>query len=85
MLNDLKKVCDKDVSTHSSTTQFVPECYKTFNKRFNKAFNKRFLAFIYIPDQYKTQEMCCIFDRVISQDSFSIRYVPVQYMTQNNV
>ena len=72
MLNDFKEVCDKDVSTHSSTTQFVPECYKTFNKRFNKAFNKRFLAFIYIPDQYKTQEMCCIFDRVISQDSFSV-------------
>ena len=84
MLNDFKKVCDKDVSTHSSTTQFVPECYKT-QEMCDKAFNKRFLVFIYIPDQYKAQEMCCIFDRVISQDPFSIRYVPVQDMTQNNV
>ena len=77
-------MCDKDVSTHSSTTQFVPECYKT-QEMCDKAFNKRFLAFIYIPDQYKAQEMCCIFDRVISQDPFPIRYVPVQDMTQNNV
>ena len=35
--------------------------------------------FFYIPDRYKTQEMC---DRIISDDPFSIRYVPDQYKTQ---
>ena len=38
-----------------------------------------FLPLIYIPDRYKTQEMC---DRIISDDSFSLRYVPHQYKTQ---
>ena len=44
----------------------------------DKSFNKCFIAFIYIPDRYKTQEMC---HRVISEDPFSIRYLPDQYKT----
>ena len=32
-----------------------------------------------MPDQYKTQEM---YYRIISDDTFSIRYVPDQYKTQ---
>ena len=43
------------------------------------AFNECFLAFIYIPNWYKSQEM---YDRVISKNPFSIRYVPNQYKIQ---
>ena len=46
------------------------------NKCVIKLFNKCFLAFIYIPDQSKTQEMC---DRVVSEDPFSIFYCPDKY------
>ena len=35
-----------------------------------------FLAFIYIPDWYQTQEMC---DKVISEDPFMIAYYPDKY------
>ena len=38
-----------------------------------------FLVFLYIPDQYKTQEMS---NRVIFEDPFSIRYIPDQYKTK---
>ena len=55
---------DKVVSTHSSTIQFVPECYKT-QKMCDEAFDLSFLAYFHIPDGYKTQEMC---DRIISDD-----------------
>ena len=37
------------------------------------------LHFFYIPDHYKTQEMC---DRFISDDPFSLRYIPEKYKTQ---
>ena len=50
-------MCDKAVNTHSSTTQFVPECYKTQEICY-KANNKFFVAFFYILDQYKTQKIC---------------------------
>ena len=36
-------------------------------------------GWLYIPNQYKTQQM---FDKIISDDPFSIRYVPDQYKTQ---
>ena len=39
-----QEVYDKVVNTHSSTIEFVPECYKT-QKLCDKAFNKCFLAF----------------------------------------
>ena len=39
-----------------------------------------FFVFVSILGWYKTQEMC---GRVVSEDSFSIRYVPDQYKTQN--
>ena len=55
-------MCDKAVSTHSSTMQSMPEFYESQESR-DKAFNKCFLALIYIPDRYKSQQMC---DRVIS-------------------
>ena len=45
----------------------------------DKVFNKRFLVFIYISDQYKTQEKC---DSFISEDPFVIRYALDQYKTQ---
>ena len=38
-----------------------------------------FSSIFYIPDWYKTHEMC---DRIISEDPFSIRYVSKQYITQ---
>ena len=33
----------------------------------DKALNESFLAFFYIPDRYKTQEVC---ERIISEDIF---------------
>ena len=38
-----------------------------------------FSSIFYIPDRYKTHEMC---DRIISEDPFSIRYISKQYITQ---
>ena len=43
-------MCDKIANTHSSTMQFVPECYKTQEMR-DKDFNKHFIGFFYIFDQ----------------------------------
>ena len=45
----------------------------------DKAVNRCFLAFIYILDRYKTQEIC---DRVISEDPFMLVYCPDRYKTQ---
>ena len=39
----------------------------------DKAVNRCLLVFIYIPDRYKTQEMC---GRVISEDPFMLVYCP---------
>ena len=64
-------MCDKIVSTHSFTIQFVPEWYKT-QKMCDEAFNKYFLNFFKIPGEYKTPEMC---DRIIFDKAFSRRYV----------
>ena len=50
-------MCHKAVITHSSTIQFVPECYKTQKMCF-KAVNICFFIFDFIPDQYKTRKMC---------------------------
>ena len=41
-----------------------------------KAVNRCFFVFYSIPDWYKVQEMC---DKVVSEDPFSLRYVPDQY------
>ena len=73
-------MCDKAVSIYSSTTQFLPECYRT-HKICNKAFQKCCLAYINIPDWYKTQETC---DRVIYKDRLRlfIIFLPDQYQTQ---
>ena len=40
-----------------------------------------FFAFFYIPDWYKirVKKLC---DRIVSDDPFSLRYVPDQYKTQ---
>ena len=46
-----------------------------------KGFNKGFFA-IFVPDRYKTREMC---NRIISEDPFSIKYVPGQCKTQKCV
>ena len=48
-------------------------------KKCDKGFNKSFLAFFYIPDQYKTQEVC---SSIIPDDPFSLRHVLDQYKTQ---
>ena len=71
-------MCDKIVNTHSSTIEFVPECFKT-QKMCDKAFNKCFLVFFIFLIDIKNQEMC---DRTISDDLFSIKYVLDQYKTQ---
>ena len=59
-----QEICHKIANTLSSTIQFVSEFYKCY-----KAFNKCFLAFFYILDWYKTQEMC---DRITSDDPFCL-------------
>ena len=41
-----EEMCDKVVNTHSSTTQFLPESYKT-KEMFDEAFNDVFLHFLY--------------------------------------
>ena len=46
---------------------------------FDKAFTKCFLAFTYIPDQYKTQEK---YDKVISVGTFMLVFCPDKYKTQ---
>ena len=40
-----QKMCDKAVSAHPSTIQFVPECYKT-QEMCDKAVNRCFLYLI---------------------------------------
>ena len=41
-----EEMCDKVVNTYSSTTQLLPESYKT-KEMFDKAFNNVFLHFLY--------------------------------------
>ena len=36
-------------------------------------------VFIFVPDSYKAQEMC---DRVVSEDTFMLRYCPNRYQSQ---
>ena len=55
-------MCDKAVSTYTSTIKLVPEWYKT-PKMCDEAVNWRFFGiYLYswsiILDQYKAQEMC---------------------------
>ena len=45
----------------------------------DKSVNKCSLAFIYFPDQYKTQEM---YDRDVSKDTFSKFHRPDRYRTE---
>ena len=45
-------MCDKGVSTHSSTIQFIPECYKTQELCYKVISDDPF-SIRYAPDQYK--------------------------------
>ena len=56
---DFKQICDKDVDTHPSTIQFIPECYKTQEMCYLKQLID-FFVFDSIPGQYKIQEICDI-------------------------
>ena len=58
-----QKICDKAVNTYHFTIKFVPDWYNSVNSCF--------LAFIFILDRYKAQEMC---DRIISEDPFMLVY-----------
>ena len=49
-------MCDKAVNSYPSTIKFVPECYKI--KESHKAVHRCFFVFDFIPDEYKTQEIC---------------------------
>ena len=58
---------DKVVNTHSSTIQFVPECYKT-QKMCEKAFNKCFLAlFIFLIGIKLTKYVTELFPKMLFQ------------------
>ena len=46
---------------------------------YDKTVFRCFFPFIYLPDGYKTQEMC---DSVVSEDSFMIVYCSDKYKTQ---
>ena len=45
---ETQEMCDRVVSTHTSTIEFVPGHYKT-QKMCDKSFNNFFLAFFCIP------------------------------------
>ena len=47
-------MCDKAVNTYDSTIKLASDWYKT-QETCDKAVHKCFLAFVYIPDQHKTQ------------------------------
>ena len=55
----IKKIWYKVVDTCPTTIKYVSESYKTHETCY-KAVHRVFL-FDYIPDQYKTQEICDIF------------------------
>ena len=62
-------MCDKTVDIYLSTIKFVPEWYR-FQQIYYKAI------FDFIPDQYKTKEIC---DIVASLYPFLIAYYPEKY------
>ena len=73
----LKKMCDKVITTHSSTTTYVPDRFKT-QEMCDKVVDRYFFVFDSVPDQPKTQEM---FDRFVSEESYLIVYCPDRYKT----
>ena len=70
--------CDKALDTHSCILKKKKK--KERLKKSDKALNGFFLAFFKIFGLYNTQEMC---DRIISDDSFSLTYVPDKYDSKN--
>ena len=71
--------CDKALDTHSCILKKKKK-KKERLKKSDKALNGFFLAFFKIFGLYNTQEMC---DRIISDDSFSLTYVPDKYDSKN--
>ena len=71
--------CDKALDTHSCILKKKKK-KKEINKKSDKALNGFFLAFFKIFGLYNTQEMCY---RIISDDSFSLTYVPDKYDSKN--
>ena len=73
--------CDKALDTHSCILKKKKKKKKKERlKKSDKALNGFFLAFFKIFGLYNTQEMC---DRIISDDSFSLTYVPDKYDSKN--
>ena len=83
--------CDKALDTHSCILKKKKKKKKKKEKKkkkkkkerlkkSDKALNGFFLAFFKIFGLYNTQEMC---DRIISDDSFSLTYVPDKYDSKN--
>ena len=71
--------CDKAIYNHSCILKKKKK-KKERLKKSDKALNGFFLAFFKIFGLYNTQEMC---DRIISDDSFSLTYVPDKYDSKN--
>ena len=71
-----QKMCDKAVNTYPSTIRFVTKCFMTW-EMCDKAVNRcsLYLSLFLISI---TQKMC---ESIISEDLFSIRYVPDQCKT----
>ena len=66
------------VKTYPFRIKLIPELFMT-HKMYDKAVNRLFLVFDSISNQYKTQSMC---NSIMSNDHFSMRYVPDQYKIQ---
>ena len=58
-------MCDKAVNTYPSTTEYVPDPFKT-QETCDKVVDKSPFVFDSIPNQNKTQEMC---NEIVSGDT----------------
>ena len=66
-----QEICNKEVDNYPPALEFVSECFMTQEMYIKQLIDV--FVFASIPDRCKTQEMC---NRVVSEDFFSIRYVP---------
>ena len=64
-------MCDNAVNNYACATGFFPHCYKTKQLR-DKVFSTYPSAVIFVPDQFKAQEMC---DNAVYVCDFAFNFV----------
>ena len=72
-------MCDKAVDTYPSTTEYVPDQFRT-QEMCDKALDKCPFGFDSVPDQFKTHECMTKFFLKIK-----LKYSHDRYKTQRNV